>query len=216
MTRQYQTHWTTPGFLQMMRRHQEPYTFELQGHEVVVHPGVFSPYYDWSSELVIENLPGLTGKTVLEIGCGSGVISLFCYLKGASFIASVDINPAAIENTIDNLKRNGAVNFECYESDVFSNVSGQFDLIIFNAPYHGNEPKDALEYAVSDPNYRALSLFLTGVKSHLTESGKVILGFSESGDIDLMNRLIDENGLIIEWMKDNFRKEYNAQVYMLS
>src|SRR5690625_7451115 len=48
----------------------------------------------------------MTGKSVLDYGCGSGVLSLAAALKGASRLVAVDHDPQALESTAENARRN--------------------------------------------------------------------------------------------------------------
>ena len=47
------------------------------------------------------------GCTVLDVGCGSGVIAVTAARLGAGYVAAVDISPAAITTTTRNAERNG-------------------------------------------------------------------------------------------------------------
>lgn len=49
----------------------------------------------------------LAGKRVIDFGCGSGILAVAAVLLGASDVIAVDIDPQAIESTIENAKRNG-------------------------------------------------------------------------------------------------------------
>lgn len=49
----------------------------------------------------------LTGKTVIDYGCGSGILAIAALLLGAEKVYAVDIDPQAIEATRENLARNG-------------------------------------------------------------------------------------------------------------
>ncbi len=49
----------------------------------------------------------LDGKTVIDYGCGSGILTLAALLLGADKVYAVDIDPQAIDATRENLKRNG-------------------------------------------------------------------------------------------------------------
>lgn len=107
---------------------------------------VYEPAED--SFLLAKYAQTLRGK-VLEIGCGCGIASLVCAKANAeNEVLGVDLNPAAVENSRLNAKRNGIKNAEFRESDLFSNVrikaiSGnnddaeneKFDGIMFNPPY---------------------------------------------------------------------------------
>ena len=63
---------------------------------VAEDPEVYPPSED--SILLIESLDIRRGEKVLEIGCGSGVVSIHCAANGAE-VTSVDINPRAVELT---------------------------------------------------------------------------------------------------------------------
>ena len=49
----------------------------------------------------------LTGKVVIDYGCGSGILAIAALLLGAEKVYAVDIDPQAIEATKLNLERNG-------------------------------------------------------------------------------------------------------------
>jgi len=49
----------------------------------------------------------LTGRRVLDFGCGSGILALAALLLGASEVIGTDIDPQALEATTDNAERNG-------------------------------------------------------------------------------------------------------------
>ncbi|WP_223670231.1 50S ribosomal protein L11 methyltransferase [Kangiella shandongensis] len=48
----------------------------------------------------------LTGKTIIDYGCGSGILAIAALLLGAEKVYAVDIDPQAIEATKQNLERN--------------------------------------------------------------------------------------------------------------
>ena len=132
MTMEYKLHNTTNSYLERVRSHKEPYTTEILGKEIIVYPNVMSHKYDWPPPFYIENMPNQKDKEFLEIGCGSGVLSLFATFQGAKKVVAVDINPNAIENTKANFQKYNLKNFEVFESDVFEKVRGKFDTINFN------------------------------------------------------------------------------------
>ncbi|KAF0137480.1 MAG: methylase of polypeptide chain release factors-like protein [Rhodospirillaceae bacterium] len=190
----YALHSTTPGALAKMRSHIQPYETDVMGLPILVLPDVWSPAYDWSSRFHVAHLPDVRGRACLEIGCGTGIISVFTARTGASRVVAVDINAEAIRNTCLNFKRFNVANGEARLSNAFANVQGMFDVIIWNAPYHGSRPADTLERACTDENYHDVRVFFQKVSDHLQPDGMVIFGFSESGDIPLIETLIAENG----------------------
>ncbi|HWN67117.1 MAG TPA: methyltransferase, partial [Haliangium sp.] len=52
----------------------EPRTIRVEGHELILHPGVFNPAVGWASIGLIEAMPPVEGKAVLDMGCGTGVL----------------------------------------------------------------------------------------------------------------------------------------------
>ena len=95
-------------------------------------PDVYPPCDD--SILLIQSLDVVPGMSILEIGCGSGVVSIHAALEGA-VVTAVDINPKAVELTRVNARRMGAPIKEVLLSDLFAEVDGKFDRILFNLPY---------------------------------------------------------------------------------
>jgi len=66
--------------------------------------GVYPPSED--TMLLLDCLEVVDGEDLLEMGCGSGIISLHCAAAGAR-VTAVDLNPAAVECTIENARKNG-------------------------------------------------------------------------------------------------------------
>lgn len=211
----YTLHHTTPGALAAMRLHREPYEVMVRKLPIVVLPNVWSPAHDWSSLFFIENMPELTGHDFLEIGSGTGLISVFASHAGAASIVAVDVNDAAVENTQLNFRRFHVDKAEAFKSDGFSDVRGQFDVIVWNAPYHGSRPNDDLERGCADENYGGIRNFFRDVGGYLKPGGKVIFGFSESGDLPLIEALIAINGFQIKRKLSDWRQNYNCMLFEL-
>lgn len=105
-------------------------------HEFRVTPGVLDPRPD--TETLIElALNGPSPSTILDLGTGSGCIllSLLADLPNATGIGT-DISKAALEIATENAATLGVTDrVTLQNSDWFSDVSGQFDLIVSNPPY---------------------------------------------------------------------------------
>jgi ribosomal protein L11 methyltransferase len=70
------------------------------------------------------------GTTVLDVGCGSGVLAVASARLGAGQVVAVDIDPAAVEATAANAARNGvAVDASL---DPPAAVDGRFDVVVAN------------------------------------------------------------------------------------
>jgi len=188
----YTLHATTPDALTHMRAHKEPYNTVVKGLPILVLPGVWSPAYDWSSLFHIESMPNLKGLDLLEIGSGTGIISVFAARSGAKKIVAVDINPKAVRNTQLNFSRFGIENAEVIQSDVFSNVRGKFDLIYGTHHIMVVNQVTCLSAVVLNERVIETFAFFSKVGNILKPWGKVVFGCSASGDIPLIESLIAE------------------------
>lgn len=97
--------------------------------------GVFSKRkLDFGSRVLMENLPAFSKElTVLDVGCGYGPIGIFIAKSMSCNVDMVDINRRAIHLTSMNAKRN-KVNVNAFASDVYSNITHKYDIIISNPP----------------------------------------------------------------------------------
>ena len=215
MSKTYTNHPLTEIYLKCVRSHKEPYCTDVFGKEIVVYPNVMSPKYDRSSRFHIVNMPNQNGKSVLEIGCGCGVLSLFTAFQKAKKITAVDINLFAVENTKKNFKKFNIKNAKAIYSDIFSEVKGTFDTIIFDPPYYGTEPKDILEHGISDHNYKTLRRLMKESPQYLKKNGQVILGFSDWSDTELLDELIEENNYKLIDRKEETANGWTAYLYIL-
>ena len=125
--------------------------------DLKVRPGVLIPRLD--TEVVADKACGLLrsrkGDTVLEIGCGSGALSIALAKKANAKVTAVDINPEACELTKENVSANGA-RVEVLCGDMFEPVKKKkFHMIVSNPPYIPTAMIDTLMTEVKD--YEPLS-----------------------------------------------------------
>ncbi|WP_019935914.1 50S ribosomal protein L11 methyltransferase [Oceanimonas smirnovii] len=77
---------------------------------VMLDPGLaFGTGTHPTTALCLEWLDGqdLTGKTVIDFGCGSGILGLAALKLGAKEVIGIDIDPQALQASKDNAERNG-------------------------------------------------------------------------------------------------------------
>lgn len=153
------------------------------------HPEVYPPSED--SILLIECLEVEEGERILEIGCGSGVVSIHCARNGCE-VTSVDINPYAVDLTRSNFGRNGLI-ADVRRSDVYSSVEGRFDTIVFNLPYLPTDD-DAGELSKAwnggADGMGPLPELLRGSTDHLLPNGRVVVVVSSLMDEDALDRTL--------------------------
>ena len=130
------------------------------------------------SRILKEKLPSLLGKNsnlkFLEIGTGSGIhleTALELGVKKQNIFSS-DIDQKSVAHC-------NLLEFHCVYSDLFENIKGKFDILIFNPPYL---PEDAREPCDSQTattggkkGCEIINRFLKDAKSYLTNDGKIFL-----------------------------------------
>jgi len=152
--------------------------------DIDVSPGVYDPAED--SLLLIGVLKIDSGDRILEIGCGTGIISLHCAKAGAD-VTAADIDPRAVECTRLNAERNN-LSVKIIQSNLFENIRGLYDLIIFNPPYlPDDETKDGRWSGGKGGIGIAIEFLRQSVK-HLSSNGRILTICSSLSDIDAFER----------------------------
>lgn len=168
----------------------EPYRVTVAGDEYVALPGVFSPRHFGSTHVFAPLLPVPQDGTFLEVGCGTGILSIIAARRGARRVVAVDINRSAVINTIENARLHGVQGvIDVRESDVFSAIDRRerFDAIFWNMPFiyvrDGYEYRSMLERSLFDPGYLLTDRYLREGRQFLTETGRLLVGFGDFGDV---------------------------------
>jgi len=78
----------------------------------------------------LDHLPP-SGRSVLDVGCGSGVLAIAAVRLGAPHAVGVDLDPAAVEATRANAERNGVAD-RITTATALSGVDGVFDVVLAN------------------------------------------------------------------------------------
>lgn len=150
---------------------------------------VYPPSDD--SILLIKSLNVKNGEKILEIGCGSGVVSIHC-AKNGCLVTAVDINHSAVECTIENAEHNG-VSINVKDSDLFENVSGKFDTIVFNLPYLPVSDSGELAKAWSGgkDGLGPLPKLLKQCQDYLLNNGRIVVVVSSLMDQRKLKTLLN-------------------------
>ncbi len=138
---------------------------------------------------------------VLEMGCGCGIVSL-CWAK-ENKVLGADINPEAVRAAKENAQANG-LQATFILSDLFSDIGGRFDVILFNPPYLPTSDDERLEGDINrafdgGADGRAvLDRFLDGFEKHLKPDGTLFLVQSSLNGLDQTISVLEDKGFRAE------------------
>lgn len=178
-------------------------TQEFMGLSFLVSPAVLIPRQD--TELLVEAaMPFCRGARVLDLCTGSGCILLsLAKLGGIGEAVGADLSGEALELAQLNANRLN-LNAEFIQSDLWENISGNFDVIISNPPYipteeigglmpevRDFEPHMALDGGVDGLYFYRKIAAGAGARLHL--GGRIFLeiGYDQAEEVV---RLLEENG----------------------
>lgn len=153
-----------------------------------VHPEVYAPAED--TFLLLSAIEVLEGEKALEMGCGSGLISIHMAKAGAE-VTAVDLDERAVEATATSARINGLA-IRAVRSDLFDEVEGKFDLIVFNPPYLRGEargPED-LCWAGGKDGTMITARFLSEAKRRLELDGRILLLVSDDMESEALGKAL--------------------------
>lgn len=71
-------------------------------------------------------------KSFLDMGCGTGILAILAYKKGASQVCAIDNDEWAYRNSIDNVAKNNCKGIRVYQGDAALLSDKKFDIIFAN------------------------------------------------------------------------------------
>lgn len=171
--------------------------YNFEELKLKILPGVFHPGFFFSTKFLISYLSkfDLNNKSLLEIGAGSGMISVYCARRGAIVTAS-DISLSAIENIKLNSSLNNC-NVSIVHSDLFDSIPNQeFDFIIINPPYFPKNPKNEFEYAwFCGSEFQYFEKLFKQLPGFIFSSTTVLMVLSEDCDIKSISSIAGKNNI---------------------
>jgi release factor glutamine methyltransferase len=177
--------------------------YSFMGIRVEVPPGVFHPGLFSSTRLLLQQLfdRSLQNRSVLELGAGTGLISIYTAREGAKVLA-IDISPASIECLERNRKAN-RVHFDLLHSDLFDTIPPQsFDLILINPPYYKKDPANDAErawYCGAQGEY--FQKLFRQLRNYMHRDTEVLMVLCDGCDLEGIKILASENALAMVCVK---------------
>jgi release factor glutamine methyltransferase len=193
--------------------YSKPRLFSYQNLEVVVKPGVFPPHFTISTKLMLDFIKplNLKEKSFLELGCGSGIISLLAASKGA-IVTATDINKMALDGLTEASEKYN-YNISIIYSDLFNNIKQtNFDYIIINPPYYPKNPKSINEQAwFCGENFEYFYKLFKKLPDYLNSKNEVFMILSEDCDINNIKKIATKTDIrfqLIQKKTKGFEKNY--------
>jgi release factor glutamine methyltransferase len=178
------------------------------GFRLSVRPTVFHPRFFISSERFAEFIDGLdlSGKTVIDVGTGSGILALAAARAGAANVLAADINPNAAISAAENARANGlgdrVTGIACNLLAAFA-PRPLFDVILSSPPKHAGEPRDLADRGWhAGPAYRDVAALFDQARERLKPGGRIYVMVSSDSDLDLFGMRIEQAGFAARLAKE--------------
>ena len=145
-------------------KHARSFSFNSQSYLTL--PGVFNHgALDTGTAVLLEHVPAPRHGRLLDLGCGSGVIGLSMKKEAPSLkVTLADIDYFATQSVQLNSARMG-LEAEVLNSDGLKDISGRFDYIMTNPPFHQGK----------ETNYSFARDLFSSARQHLTSDGQIWL-----------------------------------------
>ena len=111
--------------------HEKPTT----KYDLIIEPKMsFGTGHHETTHMMIQHIlkNNFIGKSVLDMGCGTGVLAILAEKVGAIKLDAIDIDNWCYINSLENVERNSCNNISVFEGDVNLLNGKQYDTIIAN------------------------------------------------------------------------------------
>ncbi len=194
---------------EFLQRQTRPQTFDFFGLRLHASYGVYHPSAGSSTEFAVrslsEHLPQPSPLRALDLGCGSGAITLWLKRQRPSWrVFGSDVDLSAVRDACDNARTNG-LDVPFAVADLLDGLpqdgdwSAPWDAIIWNYPFWQVRPAGSQEAPYDhigvDENGDLLRRFIPQIPGRLAEGGAVYLTYSSMSDLGLLRSLCAQNGL---------------------
>ncbi|WP_296312290.1 50S ribosomal protein L11 methyltransferase [Winogradskyella sp. UBA3174] len=159
--------------------HEQPKT----KYDLIIEPKMsFGTGHHETTHMMIQHIlkNDFKGKSVLDMGCGTGVLAILAEKVGATQLDAIDIDNWCYLNSIENVERNNCKNISVFEGDVSLLQNQKYNTIIANI------------------NRNILLQDIPTYAKHLTKKGSLFLSGFYDDDLKLIKENCSENGLVFK------------------
>lgn len=104
-------------------------------HVIIIQPRMaFGTGHHETTQMMLKAMKCLDfqNKKVLDVGCGSGILSVYASFLGAKEVFALDIDTWCIENTQENIRLNHVKNTKTHLGDIHTLTTQTYDIILAN------------------------------------------------------------------------------------
>ena len=181
-------------------------TYSYRDITIKILPGVFHPGFFSSTKILLAELEKLNinNKTFLELGAGSGIISIAAAKKNAT-VTATDISNTSVENIQLNATMNG-VQLQTILSDLFDKIPPQqFDFIFINPPYYKGAIKKEADHAwYAGDDFQYFRKLFSQLNSYMRTETICLMILSEECDLDAIQKIAAQHAV---HLKEVFSKK---------
>lgn len=162
----------------------------FRGRPFFIPQAIFSPNAEttYSTTILLSDIDSFKGKTVLDLGTGSGAVAVTAASEGAASVTAADIDDHALATARRNAEMNNVADkVEFVKSDVFSSIPGLYDIIFFNLPI-----SDELWAHLGSDVGSVASRFFHQFQAHLKPGGHAYAAYASFGNVGHIRKTLTD------------------------
>jgi ribosomal protein L11 methyltransferase len=104
-------------------------------YDIIIEPKMsFGTGHHETTHMMIQHIlkNDFTNKSVLDMGCGTGVLAILAEMRGATKLEAIDIDNWCYLNSLENVERNNCKNIQVFEGEASLLKGKKFNTIIAN------------------------------------------------------------------------------------
>lgn len=151
-------------------------------YDILINPQMsFGTGHHETTNLIVSRLldTDLTGKSVLDMGCGTSILAILASKRGADPVAAIDIDDWCVSNSADNIRLNGITNISVRLGDA--------DLLRRERP--------CIDVIIANINRNILTADMDAYAACMAPGSRIFLSGFYIADIPVIRESLEKNGL---------------------